>query len=84
MPDPTEAESLDDLEFPSLQNLLAEYVGALKLREFGNVDEAFVARRLQRLQVCCRAADRLVKMMAVPAAQTAREARAQALQPEAN
>lgn len=53
---------MTDIQAPDLTERLAKYVGALNLREQGSVDDDFVEKRLEDLQVACRAADRLLKV----------------------
>ena len=62
----TSADGLADLEFPKLQQLLAEYIGAVRLCEIGSVNDGYVRRRLEKLEVSCRAADRLIVMLGRP------------------
>jgi len=78
------SDPLDDLNFPKLQELLAHYVGALKLREIGSVDDRFVSQRLRRLLAACRAADRIIEVMSAPPAAMARAIRSRVLRPHGN
>lgn len=77
-------DNLSDFQFPKLKTLLAEYLGAVQLREAGNVDAAYVGRKLDKLVTTCRAADKLIEIMAEPARAKARAMRARVLIPFPN
>lgn len=59
---------LSDIQNPDLTERLARYVGALQLHRDGNVSDEFLSKKLEDLQVACRAADRLLAVMAEPGA----------------
>lgn len=61
-----EPPNLNDLEFPSLQQLLREYVEAGRQATLGLADPSSVERKLDKLTVSCRAADRLLALIAKP------------------
>ena len=63
---PQMTDKMTDLQNPDLTERLACYIGAVRLREMGNVGDDFVQKKLEDLQVACRAADTLLAALADP------------------
>jgi hypothetical protein len=62
----TTIDTMADIQNPDLTERLARYVGAVAMRDKGTVSDDFVGRKLEDLQVACRAADRLLAMFTEP------------------
>ena len=63
----------DDLTNPTLSERVAQYVGALRLFEAGNVGNDFVTEKLRSLMHGCRAADRALAIALVPVGKRIRD-----------
>jgi hypothetical protein len=59
-------DALADCQFPSLNKLLDEYLGAVTMQANGLVTAEYVAIKLKRLANTCRAANTVMAYIAVP------------------
>ncbi len=65
-------DTMDDLQAPGLRQRLVRYIGLQEMARAGNATRAQLHAALRDLELACRAADRIIDMMAKPHAERVR------------